>query len=62
MIGWLRGRPRSEEPDGAIVLDVHGVGYVLQTPVGALGRARSEDGEVEFFVHTHVREDALDLY
>ena len=44
------------------MLDVHGVGYVLQTPVGALGRARSEAGEVEFFVHTHVREDALDLY
>ena len=62
MIGWLRGRPRSEEPDGAIVLDVHGVGYVLQTPVGALGRARSEADEVEFFVHTHVRADALDLY
>jgi holliday junction DNA helicase RuvA len=62
MIGWLRGRPRSEEPDGAIVLDVNGVGYELLTPVGALGRARTEGGEVEFHVHTHVREDALDLY
>jgi Holliday junction DNA helicase RuvA len=62
MIGWLRGRTRSEEPDGAVVLDVNGVGYELLTPVGALGRARSEGGEVEFFVHTHVREDALDLY
>lgn len=62
MIGWLRGRMRSEEPDGAVVLDVQGVGYELLTPVGALGRARTEAGEVEFFVHTHVREDALDLY
>ncbi len=44
------------------MLDVNGVGYELKTPLGALGRARSEDGEVEFFVHTHVREDALDLY
>ena len=44
------------------MLDVQGVGYVLLTPVGALGRARAEGGEVEFFVHTHVREDALDLY
>jgi Holliday junction DNA helicase RuvA len=51
-----------EEPDGAIVLDVQGVGYELLTPVGALGRARTEGGEVEFFVHTHVREDALDLF
>jgi Holliday junction DNA helicase RuvA len=62
MIGWLRGRTRSDELDGAIVVDVHGVGYELQTPVGALGRARAEGDEVEFFVHTHVREDALDLY
>jgi Holliday junction DNA helicase RuvA len=62
MIGWLRGRARAEELDGALVLDVKGVGYELKTPLGALGRARVEDGEVEFFVHTHVREDALDLY
>jgi Holliday junction DNA helicase RuvA len=62
MIGWLRGRTRSDELDGAIVLDVHGVGYELQTPLGAVGRARTEGDEVEFFVHTHVREDALDLY
>lgn len=44
------------------MLDVKGVGYELKTPLGALGRARSENGEVELFVHTHVREDALDLY
>jgi Holliday junction DNA helicase RuvA len=62
MIGWLRGRVRSEEPDGAIVVDVRGVGYELSTPVGAVGRARADGDEVEFFVHTHVREDALDLY
>jgi Holliday junction DNA helicase RuvA len=62
MIGWLRGHARSEELDGALVLDVKGVGYELKTPLGALGRARVQDGEVEFFVHTHVREDALDLY
>ncbi|HEX6766288.1 MAG TPA: Holliday junction branch migration protein RuvA [Polyangiaceae bacterium] len=62
MIGWLRGRTRSEEPDGGVVLDVNGVGYELRTPVGAIGRARADGGEVEFFVHTHVREDALDLY
>jgi Holliday junction DNA helicase RuvA len=62
MIGWLRGRVRSEEPDGALLIDVKGVGYELKVPLGALGSARMEDGEVEFFVHTHVREDSLDLY
>jgi Holliday junction DNA helicase RuvA len=62
MIGWLRGRVRSEEPGGAIVVDVGGVGYELQTPVGSPGRARRDGDEIEFFVHTHVREDALDLF
>ncbi|HEV8548128.1 MAG TPA: Holliday junction branch migration protein RuvA, partial [Polyangiaceae bacterium] len=45
-----------------LLLDVSGVGYEVNAPVGALGRARTADGEVELFVHTHVREDALDLF
>jgi holliday junction DNA helicase RuvA len=62
MIGWLRGRVLSEEPSG-LILDVQGVGYELLTPVGTLGRATSHaGGEVELWVHTHVREDALDLF
>lgn len=62
MIGWLRGRVISEEPSG-LILDVQGVGYELLTPVGTLGRAPSHpSGEVELWVHTHVREDALDLF
>ena len=62
MIGWLRGRVLGEEPTGALLLDVGGVGYEVNAPVGALGRARATDGQVELFVHTHVREDALDLF
>jgi holliday junction DNA helicase RuvA len=62
MIGWLRGRVLSEEPSG-LILEVAGVGYELITPVGSLGRATtSAAGEVELWVHTHVREDALDLF
>ena len=62
MLGWLRGRVLSEEPSG-VILDVGGVGYELTIPVGALGRARSDaDGNVELWVHTHVREDALELF
>jgi len=62
MIGWLRGRVISEEPSG-LILDVQGVGYELLTPVGTLGRATSHpSGEIELWVHTHVREDALDLF
>jgi Holliday junction DNA helicase RuvA len=62
MLGWLRGRVVSEEPNG-LILDVAGVGYELTTPVGTLGRASQHaTGEVELWVHTHVREDALDLF
>jgi Holliday junction DNA helicase RuvA len=62
MIGWLRGRLVGEEPTGALVLDVGGVGYEVHAPLGTAGRARSVAGELEVFVHTHVREDALDLF
>src|SRR6201989_1203740 len=62
MIGWLRGRVLMEEPSGALVLDVGGVGYEVHVPLGAVGRARGSDGLIELFVHTHVREDALDLF
>ena len=63
MIGRLRGRVLTDEATGAVVLDVHGVGYDVLTPVGTLGRARLDaNGEVELWIHTHVREDALDLF
>jgi Holliday junction DNA helicase RuvA len=62
MIGWLRGRVLSEEPTGALLLEVGGVGYEVNAPLGAVGRARTQAGEIELFVHTHVREDALDLF
>ena len=62
MIGWLRGRLVNEEPSGALLLDVGGVGYEVMVPLGALARTRSAGDEIELFVHTHVREDALDLF
>lgn len=63
MIGWLSGRLRFEELGGTVVLDVGGVGYEIQTPVGAIARARSTESDgVALFVHTHVREDALVLF
>jgi len=51
-----------EEPNGALLLDVGGVGYEVMVPAGALGRTRAQGDEIELFVHTHVREDALDLF
>lgn len=66
MIGRLTGTVVHEEPTGALILDVAGVGYELLCPVGTLGRAKrqvSPAGEfVILHVHTNVRQDALELF
>jgi Holliday junction DNA helicase RuvA len=62
MIGRLTGTVM-EEDDGTTVIDVSGVGYELVTPLGTIGRSKSDDeGRVTLFVHTHVREDQLSLF
>ena len=60
MIARLRGTPAGRGPDG-LLLDVHGVGYLVAATPGVLKRA--EDGG-ELIVETFlvVREDALQLY
>jgi Holliday junction DNA helicase RuvA len=62
MIGRLTGKVVAQA-DGAAVLDVHGVGYELQIPLGTVGRlATDTEGRVTIHVHTHAREDALVLF
>jgi Holliday junction DNA helicase RuvA len=49
--------------DGTATIDVSGVGYEVHIPGGTLGRSNtSADARVTLFVHTHVREDSLDLF
>jgi Holliday junction DNA helicase RuvA len=60
VIARLRGTPVARRPDG-LVLDVGGVGYLVAATPSALRRAEG-DGEVTLEIHTHVREDALQLY
>lgn len=63
MIGRLVGQVAHEEPTGALLLDVQGVGYELSCPVGTIGRAKTtEDGQVILHVHTSLRQDALELF
>lgn len=62
MIGLLRGKLAAEEPNGALIVDVSGVGYEVMTPLGTVGRTRCENGEHTLWIHTHVREDSLDLF
>jgi Holliday junction DNA helicase RuvA len=63
MIGRLTGKVVAQDGDGAVVVDVGGVGYEVAVPLGTLGRARTDEGgRVTLWVHTHVREDALALF
>jgi Holliday junction DNA helicase RuvA len=62
LIGRLSGRIVEESADGTVVVDVAGVGYEVSVPAGTVGRAGADAGAVALFIHTHVREDALQLY
>jgi Holliday junction DNA helicase RuvA len=63
MIGRLTGTIVSCDP-GHVLLDVAGVGYDVQIPLPTFyALSRSADrSEVRLHVHTHVREDALQLF
>ncbi len=60
MIGWLKGNVRAVDPGGFLILDVGGVGYKVNVPQFMVDIPAG--GELELFVHTHVREDAITLY
>ncbi|MGZ4430431.1 MAG: Holliday junction branch migration protein RuvA [Gaiellales bacterium] len=47
---------------GELVLDVRGVGYLLQATSSARRLAERGDGEVTLITHLHVREDAMLLF
>jgi Holliday junction DNA helicase RuvA len=61
MIARLRGRLLEKAPE-QIVLDAGGVGYQLFVSLNAFYRLPGPGAEVDLFVHTHVREDALQLF
>ena len=60
MIAQLRGRVVARRLDG-VVVDVGGVGYLVQATQRALDKARTGE-EVALDTYLHVREDALQLY
>ena len=61
MIGQLRGRLAEKRPNQVLV-DVGGVGYVVQVPLSTYAALGELHTEVLLLIHTHVREDALALY
>ncbi len=62
MIGFLKGRVLSKQPDShTITLLESGVGYEVQLHANYFEHVL-QDMELALWVHTHVREDILQLY
>ena len=61
MIAHLRGKLISKHPNQAIV-EAGGVGYDVTISVPTFSELPALNAEVCFFIHTHVREDALALF
>ncbi len=60
MIALLSGEIAQRQPE-AIVIDVGGVGYRVQIPLSTF-YSLPEQGKVSLHIHTHVKEDAINLF
>jgi len=60
MIAKIKGKIEYLK-DNYVVVDVNGVGYKIFLTVYAFGKLVGQEN-TDLFIHTHVREDALDLY
>ena len=61
MIGRLSGNIVSSRPD-EVVVDVGGVGYRVHIPLSTFYKLVNAAGVVSLHVHTHVREEAIQLF
>lgn len=61
MIALLTGTIASEHGYNPVIIDVHDVGYSVHVP-NRIGHQLQKGTKVTMHIHTHVREDALDLF
>jgi holliday junction DNA helicase RuvA len=61
MIARITGALAHKEP-GEITVDVAGIGYQVYIPLTVFYRLPEIGGKVSLLVHTHLREDALQLF
>jgi Holliday junction DNA helicase RuvA len=61
MIARLTGKISRKEP-ARLILDVSGVGYLVNIPLSTFYKLGDEGGPVSLEIYTHVREDTLALY
>jgi Holliday junction DNA helicase RuvA len=62
MIGKLKGTFGGATQDGLCIIEVGGVGYAVRAPLSVVATMRGSTTEVSLYIHTAVREDAIDLY
>jgi Holliday junction DNA helicase RuvA len=61
MIAFLRGRILDKQPN-LLIVDVQGVGYLVHVPLSTFYDAGEVGAEAALRIHTHVREEAIQLY
>ena len=61
MIAHIRGRLFKKTPESVIV-QVGGIGYEVLVPLSTFYSLPDENREVDLYIYTHVREDALVLF
>ena len=61
MIGQIRGIILEKQPP-LLLVDVHGIGYEIDAPMGTFYQLPDVGHEVKLFTHFVVREDAQHLY
>ncbi|MDX2053100.1 MAG: Holliday junction branch migration protein RuvA [Polyangiaceae bacterium] len=62
MIGLLSGKLVADESSGPVLIDVGGVGYEVHVPAGTTAKAEKVPQGIRLLIHTHVREDTLQLF
>ena len=61
MIGSIKGKIILKN-EKFVIVETGGVGYKISASPDTLSKLTKTDETVSFWIHTHVREDALDLY
>jgi holliday junction DNA helicase RuvA len=61
MIGTLKGVIEYRE-DPFLIVDVNGVGYRVLVPSSVFSKITGTGDRIKLYIHTHVREDVLELY
>lgn len=61
MIAHLSGKCVHADSD-SLILDVNGVGYLVKATVGVIAAATKNPNNLSLWIHTNVREDAIQLY